>query len=53
MAGRSADSLLADKGYDAHAIGNQARQLGMAPVIPPKKNRKTQRQYDQALHKLV
>jgi len=50
--GLSADCLLADKGYDSDAIVRQAQDQGMAPVIPPKKNRKVQREYDEELYKL-
>jgi transposase len=44
--------LLADKGYDTDAILEQALLQGMEPVIPPKKNRKVQREYDEELYKL-
>ena len=44
--------LLADKGYDTDAILEQALRQNMEPVIPPKKNRKVQRAYDEDLYKL-
>jgi transposase len=44
--------LLADKGYDTDAILEQAKNQGMQPVIPPKKNRIIQRKYDKELYKL-
>jgi transposase len=47
----SADYLLADRGYDSDAIIGLALQSGMTPVIPPKKNRKIQRDYDKHLYK--
>jgi len=47
-----AEHLLADRGYDSNAIVNQAKAQGMNPVIPPKKNRKQQREYDKYLYKL-
>ena len=50
--GLSAEYLLADKGYDTNAILSQAKKQGMKPVIPPKKNRVEQRDYDEALYKL-
>ena len=50
--GLSAGYLLADKGYDTNAILDQAKQQGMEPVIPPKKNRIEQREYDEELYKL-
>jgi len=49
--GLSADYLLADRGYDSNAILDQARDQGMEPVIPPKKNRTIQRLYDKSLYK--
>ena len=50
--GLAAEALLADKGYDTDAILEQAREQGMQAVIPPKKNRKVQREYDKELYKL-
>jgi len=44
--------LLADRGYDSNAIIEQAEKQGMKVVIPPKKNRKTQRYYDKTLYEL-
>ena len=49
--GFTAENLLADKGYDTDAIIEQAKSQGMAPVIPSKKNRKVQRDYDRELYK--
>ncbi len=49
--GFTAENLLADKGYDADAILEQAERQGMTPVIPPKKNRKEQRGFDKELYK--
>ena len=48
----TAAHLLADRGYDTNAILKQASTQGMQPVIPPKKNRITQRNYDQDLYTL-
>jgi transposase len=50
--GISAAHLLADKGYDSDAIIEQAQTQGMKAQIPPRKNRKEQREYDQHLYKL-
>ena len=50
--GINADHLIADKGYDTDAILEQAAAQGMNAVIPPKKNRVTQRSYDEDLYKL-
>ena len=44
--------LLADRGYDVNTIIDLARSMGMEVVIPPKKNRKDQREYDKDLYKL-
>ena len=52
MEGIAADHLLADRGYDTNAILEQAAKQGMRPVIPSKKNRKIQREYDRHLYKL-
>ena len=51
IGGITADHLLADRGYDTDAILEQARNQGMKPVIPPKRNRKTKRRYDKELYK--
>lgn len=48
--GISAEYLLADKGYDSDHIVRLAKQQGMKPNIPPKKNRKEQRVYDEDLY---
>lgn len=50
--GITAEHLIADKGYDSDAIVAQAKGQGMAAVIPPRKNRTTQRPYDEDLYKL-
>lgn len=52
MDGFLAKILLVDKGYDTDAILERALLQGMKPVIPPKRNRKIQREYDQDLYKL-
>lgn len=49
--GFTAKNLLADKGYDTDAIINQAERQGMIPIIPSKKSRKKQRDYDKDLYK--
>ena len=50
--GISAQHLLADKGYDSNEIIEKAISQNMNVVIPPKKNRKEQRDYDKYLYKL-
>ena len=52
MEGIAAGHLLADRGYDTNAILEQAAKQGMKPVIPPRKHRKVQREYDRYLYKL-
>ena len=43
--------LLADRGYDTDEIIECAKNSGIQPVIPSKKNRKIQRTYDENLYK--
>ena len=50
--GIDAKVLLADRGYDSDAIVKKAEAAGMQAVIPPRKNRKEQRKYDEVLYKL-
>lgn len=50
--GINAEHLLADRGYDSNEIMKKAREQNMSIVIPPKKNRKEQREYDKSLYKL-
>jgi len=46
-----AEFLFADKGYDTNEIIEYARSMGIEVVIPPKKNRLKQREYDAFLYK--
>ena len=50
--GIDTQTLLADRGYDTDSIVNQASLAAMTVVIPPKKNRKVQREYDKHLYKV-
>ena len=50
--GICAEYLLADRGYDTNAIMEYALRKGILPVIPPKKNRVVQREYNSYLYKL-
>lgn len=50
--GFTADYLLADRGYDTNQLINKAIANGMQVVIPPKKNRNDQRDYDKYLYKV-
>ena len=52
MDGMEAKVLLADRGYDSDAIVEQTEKAGMKAVIPPRKNRKIQREYDKELYQL-
>jgi transposase len=49
--GFTAENLLGDKGYDTDTILDQAQSQGMSPVIPSKKNRKEQRDYDREIYR--
>jgi len=46
-----ADTLIADKAYDTNAILEYAEKRGLKVVIPPKRNRTIQREYDSELYK--
>ncbi len=46
-----ADYILADKGYDSDAIVEYIEEKGIKAVIPPRKNRKEQREYDKYLYR--
>jgi transposase len=47
-----AGHLLADRGYDSDAIVAQATAQGMQAQIPPRRNRKVQRDDDKYLYRL-
>ena len=44
-------ALLADKGYDSDALIKSVTARGIEAVIPPKKNRLVQREYDRHLYR--
>jgi len=47
-----AQAILADKGYDAdERVIRLLEQVGKTVVIPPKRNRKDQREYNKELYK--
>ena len=50
--GFDADYLLADRAYDTDAIIAFARVTDTEVVIPPKRNRKEQRGYDEYLYRV-
>lgn len=52
IGGIAAGYLLADRGDDSNAIIEYAMEAGMHIVIPPKRNRKQQRDYDEYLYKI-
>jgi transposase len=43
--------VIADKAYDSNALIELIEGNNSVPVIPPKKNRKTQRGYDSHVYK--
>jgi transposase len=47
----SCDFVIADKGYDSDAFVAQIQAQGATAVIPPRSNRKEQRQYDKHLYR--
>ncbi len=49
--GRTARYVLADKGYDTEATLSIIRKNGAEAVIPPKKNRTTQREFSRSVYK--
>ena len=50
--GLKGDSLLADRAYDTQEILDQANSQDMKLALPPKKNRKQQRDYDKHPYKI-
>jgi len=49
--GYSTQALIADKGYDSADLIEAVRGEGIEAVIPPRSNRREQRQYDKHLYK--
>ena len=47
----AAQYLLADRGYDTKENTALAQSSGIETIIPPKKNRRAQRDYDRHLHR--
>ena len=45
-----AQYLLADRGYDTNEVIEEGISQGMVIVIPPKKNRKVQREYSKEIY---
>ena len=50
--GIAAQFLLADRGYDSNEILDKAVQAGCEAVIPPRRNRKKQRDYDKDIYRV-
>ena len=50
--GFDSDYVIADKGYDSDAVVKKVEETGATAVIPSRKNRKEQREYDKYLYKL-
>jgi putative transposase len=51
VSGFHAQSVIADKGYDAGSLVETVKRQGSEPVIPPRKCWNTPRSYDKALYK--
>lgn len=45
-----ASHVIADRAYDADHFIAAIKAAGATPVIPPRRHRKTQRRYDEALY---
>src|SRR5262249_57880928 len=51
LAGHDVEAVIADKGYDSDPLVRRIEAQGAQAVIPPKKNRKVPREYDEHLYK--
>jgi putative transposase len=51
LANVDADAFIADKAYDADGVIDTLKTRNIQPVIPPKRNRKVQREYDKPMYK--
>jgi putative transposase len=51
LAGVHDANVIADKGYDANSVVEQARAQGCEPVIPSRSSRKQPREFDRHLYK--
>jgi putative transposase len=51
LANIDAHAFIADKAYDADAVIDTLKARNIQPVIPPKRNRKVQRDYDKQMYK--
>ena len=50
--GMTVEMLLADRGYDTDEIISYCKEQGIEAVIPPKRNRIVQREYDEYIYKI-
>ena len=50
--GLSAKMLLPGRGYDSNELTDKAVESGCQSVIPPRKNRREQRDYDRELYRV-
>ena len=51
LKGLAAEQVIADKGYDGDQVLQMIDDQGGQAVIPPRRNRKVQRPYDQQLYR--
>ena len=51
ICGSNVNHVIADKGYDSVELLQFIQDMGATPVIPPRSNRKLQRDYDEHLYK--
>ena len=51
LEGVQTECVIADRGYDSERILEKIEELGAVAVIPPRSNRKEQREYDRKLYK--
>ncbi len=51
LADHKVEYVFGDKAYDADSILRTIAEMGAEAVIPPKRNRKEQRDYDKELYK--
>ena len=52
LTGVKASHVIADRGYDSNRIVSFVHGQGPTAVIPPRSNRRVQREYDRELYKL-
>lgn len=52
LEGTTSEYVIADKGYDSQKVIDLIEAQGAVAVIPPRKNRLEQREYDRDLYKL-